>query len=74
MHDPYTRGRRSLALGYDYTPAALMYSVDPGWNGWDLANAQYGASGRGTMERDWFDGVVSLSPFLVALTDGRADR
>ncbi|GHJ90244.1 hypothetical protein NliqN6_6646 [Naganishia liquefaciens] len=58
MHDPYTRGRPSLALGYDYTPASLMYRADPGWNGWELANAQYGASGRGMLERDWFDGVI----------------
>lgn len=59
-------GQAWTSLGYEYEPPRVGYSANAGWNGWDLAMAQYGGGRRGAQgrgfERDWFDGVVSRLP------------
>jgi hypothetical protein len=63
MRDPYTPGQAYRSLGYAYQLPARAYTADEGWNGWDLATAQYGANGRGRgLERDWFDTIVCTLP------------
>jgi hypothetical protein len=59
MRDPFLPGQAYRSLGYNYQLPARGYTADKGWNGWDLATAQYGGNGRGrVLERDWFDTIV----------------
>ncbi|KAI5451193.1 hypothetical protein NCC49_002069 [Naganishia albida] len=60
MHEPFMPGQAYRSLGYDYQLPSRGYTVDQGWNGWDLATAHYGGNGRGrALERDWFDTIVN---------------
>ncbi|KAJ9115898.1 hypothetical protein QFC22_005041 [Naganishia vaughanmartiniae] len=83
MGGGYMPGQAYANLGYEYEPPRGGYSADAGWNGWDLAMAQYGGSsggrrgggqGRG-LERDWFDGIINgvASYFTIRrLTESQA--
>ncbi|KAJ9105072.1 hypothetical protein QFC19_003704 [Naganishia cerealis] len=69
MGGGYMPGQAGTTLGYEYEPPRGGYDADAGWNGWELARAQYGGgSRRGTQgrgfERDWFDGIVSVDELI----------
>ncbi|KAJ9094693.1 hypothetical protein QFC21_005850 [Naganishia friedmannii] len=82
MGGGYMPGQAYANLGYEYEPPRGGYSADAGWNGWDLAMAQYGGSGGGRrgaqgrgFERDWFDGIINgvASYFTIRrLTESQA--